>query len=84
MVVDNAQRDKINHFNVKNKELLVYDPVMPCGAFTQESNSVKLHCKIFQIKSLFRYFQERFAEIIFNSFTQTKLRIICLVEEFFQ
>lgn len=54
MVVDNAERDKINHFNVKNKELLVYDPVMPCGAFTQESNSVKLHCKIFQIKSLFR------------------------------
>lgn len=50
MVVNNAERDKINHFNVKNKELLVYDPVMPCGAFTQESNSVKLHCKIFQIK----------------------------------
>ena len=54
MVVNNAERDKINHFNVKNKELLVYDPVMPCGAFPQESNSVKLHCKIFQIKSLFR------------------------------
>lgn len=42
MVVNNAERDKINHFNVKNKELLVYDPVMPCGAFTQESNSVKV------------------------------------------
>ena len=41
MVLNNAERYKINHFNVKNKELLVYDPVMPCGAFTQESNSGK-------------------------------------------
>lgn len=50
MVVNNVERDKINYFNVKNKELLVYDFVMFCGVFIQESNLVKLYCKIFQIK----------------------------------
>lgn len=33
MVVNNVERDKINYFNVKNKELLVYDFVMFCGVF---------------------------------------------------